>query len=286
MRRLARGWALVAMLALANFPAARAQEATRDEIVEQIGALHERLTGQPEDRTTLAKIRALADDFLARFPDDEDAQEVRFYDGEACFRLGDHARAQALFESYLRVGGSPRRRPAAQYLLGLSIAAQGRDADAAAALAEAAALAPPGSAVRFRALLSLGELQEARGEAGAAAEVFGRIVADDAAPAGDRKSAEREIDDLAKIGKPAPPLAELTPTATATVLVFEKGASLDVPPVAARVVRVQAAWGEERLKPWRFPVLPRVYVVDRRGVVRAAGVRGPAIRAAAEAAER
>jgi tetratricopeptide (TPR) repeat protein len=245
-----------------------AQELTRDEILEQIENLS--TSADPKD---IARIRSLADGFLSRFPDDEEARAVQLAGGKAAFDLHD-------FEGAIeRLQGLTDDR--SRYLRGLALVARGRHGDAEPELL-AAASARPEVAERWYAL---GEVRERLGDVGGAREALERALRAKPPPSVQR-AARADLDDLAKIGAPAPPLADLTPTGTATVVAFMDRERADLEPVdpAVRVVRVVAGWDDPRVKAWHVPALPRVYVVDAHGIVRAAGVRGAAIARAVEAA--
>jgi tetratricopeptide (TPR) repeat protein len=275
MRRAQFAAALFALF----FAPVAAGEASHDEILDAI-----------EDcarRDEPAKVRALADDFLARFGEaDADAPLVLLRGGEASFRLGEYDRAIRFFGRGLAREQDPGYQRAARTWLGLALAELSREEEA---LCELERAATP------EALYALGQLRTRRGEAAAARAALERVAATNAGEAL-RKKVQRDLDDLAKIGKPAPPLAEAAaPTPTATVVVFERRAPGGTSPlaaelaavIAARIVRIEVeGWDDARLEAWRVPALPRVYVLDAKGVLRAAGVRGKAIAAAVEEAMR
>lgn len=272
---------LVALaLALAG-PAARAAPPSREDLLERIGALAEK--GAPRD------LCDATGEFLARFPGDPETPAVLWHHGRACFFLREYERA---IDALARVEG-----PAAKLLLGLALAERGCNQEARAALEAVASAAPRSSPRRIEALYALGEIALRAGEVAAAREALGALVAEGpAAPLA--KNARADLADLEKIGAPAPPLDALaalpaTASPTATVVLFirrgEPPAAAGAGPDAlgpARLVRIEVdGWDDPQIKAWKVPALPWAYVLDGRGVVRAAGARGEALRrAAAEAA--
>jgi tetratricopeptide (TPR) repeat protein len=274
--------------------AARASDLTRDEILDAMEEIHARRGSDPQPgEADLRRIQALAEDFIARFGDgDADAPLVRLYAGEASFRLGEFERGIEDLRRYVAATPDPKRASGAQLMLGLALAERGRDAEAEAALGPAA-VGLEGEA-RARALYALGQVRVRAGEPERAKEALEKARAATQAAAL-RSAIDGDLDDLARIGRPAPPADGLTaaaPSATATVIVFARKG--DAAPdlereigalgEAVRVVRVEVeGWADPRIRAWRVPALPRVYVVDRAGIVRAAGVRGKAIAAAAAA---
>lgn len=245
---------------------ARAQELSRDDLLAAIDRLSTPMEKSKED---LVKISKLAKEFLARFPEDGEAPMVRLTAGISSYQSDDFDGAiehlRGLNDRYAR------------FLLGLALAERGRDAEAEDVLA---ALAKESREPAH--LYALGEVRERAGNVAGAREALEGVAA--AKDARLKAKARGDLEDLAKIGAPAPRLEGLTPTATATVVAFSKpgddALDRELASLGAGVVRVKAGWDDARIKEWRVPVMPRVYVLDSRGIVRAAGVRGAAIAAA------
>jgi hypothetical protein len=214
---------------------ARAGETSRDDLLEEID-----LAGSGRGADDRAAVRELCEQFLRRFPEDEEAPEVRYALGRALAASGDDAGAARELE---------------QVTASAHLAAKAR-AEASGLVAECA--------------IRLGEPGRAR----AALEAFLAQVAPDGA---DARAARGELKDLAKIGEPATGLP-IALSGTAVAVAFVKRG--ERPPAGlppnARLIEV-SGWGDPALARWYVPALPWVYVIDGGGVVRAAGVRGAAI---------
>jgi hypothetical protein len=157
-----------------------------------------------------------------------------------------HEKLRDLGEKFLEEYPGDEDAPMVRLRVGLAHAALGEDEKAAGALAAVTATARPGSDFRMLALYSLGQVQIGLGEADAARRSLGAVVEESPKS----KLAERsraDLKDLEWIGRPAPEAA-----------------------AGAHVVKDFAS-------PFHPPAVPRTYVVDGDGIVRAAGVRGAAV---------
>jgi hypothetical protein len=239
-------------LALACGAPARAGELDHDEEIEQIEALESVRRPSPAEQEEL---RALCADFLARFPGDEQADPVR-------------------------------------QRLGATLCALGDDAAGARELAAvtATAFAKAGSKFRTFTWLELAQARVRLGDVEAARAALAGLLAEVPAEDDAAKAARQMSKDLAKIGKPAPgavmpaEAAAPTPTAAFVLAYVRKGDARPKDlPANARVHEV-ASWDDPDVKRFVVPALPWFYVIDRDLVLRAAGVRGPAVARALEGA--
>lgn len=218
----------------------------RDDLLALIGNLGARRHPTPEEKT---RLRDACAEFARRFPGDPDAPEVR-------------------------------------QRLGLLLAAEGDDAGAARELSAVTASAKAGTPFRTLTLYALGQAETRRGRTEAALAALRAVLSE--APGGEAaKGAAQDVRDLERVGGRAagailpeddPALLAPSPGAPPfAVCVLRRGEPApEGLPEGARRIEV-TGWEDPHVRRFRPPALPRVYVVDGRGVVRAAGVRGAAI---------
>lgn len=193
----------------------------------------------------------------------------------------DHERMAEVCRRYLASFEGEEDAPRVRRRLGLALFAAGDDAGAARELAAVTETAKPGDPFRSAVLHELATAETARGDPARARALLERIVAE--APRGEyAKKAKADLRDLDRIGKPAP-IPRPGPSADPEAVELRRSGTPPLYAGAARAIEV-AGWDDPRLKDWPVPTLPRVYVVDAHGIVRAAGVRGAAIEAALAAA--
>jgi tetratricopeptide (TPR) repeat protein len=279
------GLALALLVALAPRPALAEGDLSRDALLQAIE--------RESERRDWKALRGYAEEFLERFGEkDAEAAYVLFHAGEARLRLGEARGAADAFRRALERERDPRFTKRARYFLGVALAEAGDDEEAERTLVGVAADPDGRSPLPGEALYALGQLRIRRGDVALAREALEGALERAQTPAL-RKRAERDLTDLARIGVAAPPLAGLeTPTATATVVAFARSADMaaleaevGAAAAGARIVRVEVAgWEDPQVRTWAVPTLPRVYVLDASGRIRAVGVRGRAIAAAVVAA--
>ncbi len=269
-------------LALGAAAPAAAGELSREEL---FGAIQDLRARRGEE----ARVRALADEYLARFGEaDPNAALVLFYGGEAALLLGDAPAAARAFRRALAREPDPRFARKARHFLGLALAEAGRDEEAESELGRVASDAGAPAPLAAEALYAIGQIRIARGDASGACQALAAARARAPGETSLLRRIEADLRDLAKIGAPAPPLAGLSAGAApaATVVVFERrGAelrNLELPAGVALLRVTVGDWDDPRLRDWAVPALPRIYVIDGAGIVRAAGLKPAAVAAAVQ----
>jgi len=226
---------------------------------------------------------------------DEALAGIAALDGVKSPSPEERARLRALCESFVERHAADPEAPQVRRRLGVLLASEGDDDGAARELRLVTPTAAPGTPFRTVALYTLGQVETRRGALLEARAALAAVVAE--APESEAgRAAKQDLLDLAKVGGPAAGtviagddprlLARRGDAGTGTsaearsatgapwvVAVVKAGEAPPAElPTDATVINVRG-WDDPHVATFRPPALPRVYVIDAAGVVRAAGVR-------------